>query len=230
MGNRGQKRAETVEDLPPPADKRACNLQESRPSTSNTSVQANRHSSSSGAEINDHDMDTSSSASGSSQSEMDIEKDSAYGSCESDEAGHRNSELREYQRQRSLGDHGRFKNILSSLSEKEDDSEKLILLTELCEVLSFCNEHSLSSITSDALSPHLVMLARHESSPDIMLLAIRAMTYLCDLYPRSAAFLVRHDAIPVLCQRLMAIEDMDVAEQVKLIFMCVFLLQFITLF
>ncbi|KAL0309765.1 UNVERIFIED_CONTAM: E3 ubiquitin-protein ligase UPL4 [Sesamum radiatum] len=65
----------------------------------------------------------------------------------------------------------------------------------------------------DSFSPVLVRLARHESNPDIMLLAIRAITYLCDVNPRSSGFLVRHDAVPALCQRLMAIEYLDVAEQ-----------------
>ncbi|EXC16279.1 E3 ubiquitin-protein ligase UPL4 [Morus notabilis] len=208
MGNRGQKRAETVEDLP--ADKRACNSMEFRPSSS---AQAPLNSANSTAETDEPDMDTSSSASASSRSEGEPEKDSAYGSCDSDDAEHRHSEIRDYQRQRSSNDHGKFKRILSSLGEEREDSGHLALLTELCEVLSFCNEYSLSSMTVDSLSPHLVKLARHPTNPDIMLLAIRAMTYLCDVYPKSSGFLIRHDAVTVLCQKLMAIEDMDVAEQ-----------------
>jgi E3 ubiquitin-protein ligase TRIP12 len=58
------------------------------------------------------------------------------------------------------------------------------------------------------------MLSRLESNPDIMLLAIRALTYLCDVFPRASVFLVKHNAIPAICQRLMAIEYLDVAEQV----------------
>lgn len=213
MGNRGQKRAETVEHLP--ADKRACNSMEFRPSSS---AQAPLNSANSTAETDEHDMDTSSSASASSRSEGEPEKDSAYGSCDSDDAEHRHSEIRDYQRQRSSNDHGKFKRILSSLGEEREDSGHLALLAELCEVLSFCNEYSLSSMTVDSLSPHLVKLARHPTNPDIMLLAIRAMTYLCDVYPKSSGFLIRHDAVTVLCQKLMAIEDMDVAEQVSFMF------------
>lgn len=220
MGNRGQKRAETVEDLP--ADKRACNSMEFRPSTSNSSVQTHMNSTNSTAETNDHDMDTSSSASASSRSEGEPEKDSAYGSCDSDDAEQRHSDLRDYHRRRSSGDHGKFKRILSSLSEETEDSGQLAVLTELCELLSFCTENSLSSLMSDSLAPHLVKLARHETNPDIMLLAIRAITYLCDVFPRASAFLVRHDGIPALCQRLMAIEYLDVAEQVSLmLYLCV---------
>ncbi|KAL5546226.1 hypothetical protein UlMin_005913 [Ulmus minor] len=211
MGNRGQKRSELVEELP--ADKRACSSLEFRASSSNSSVQSHMNSTSSTHETNEHDMDTSSSASASSQSDGEPEKDSAYGSCDSDDANQRHSYLREYQRQRSSGDHGKFKRILSSLSEETDPSGQLVVLTELCEVLSFCTENSLSSMTCDALSPYLVKFARHETNPDIILLAIRAITYLCDVYPRSSGFLVRHDTVPALCQRLMVIEYLDVAEQ-----------------
>ncbi|KAG7964552.1 hypothetical protein I3843_09G176100 [Carya illinoinensis] len=214
MGNRGQKRAEMVDELP--ADKRACSSLDFRPSSSNSSVQTHMNSPNSAHETRDNDMETSSSASASSRSEGEPERDSAYGSCDSDDAEQRHSNLRhyrDYQRQRSSTDHGKFKRILSSLSEESGPSEQLASLTELCEVLSFCTQDSLSSMVSDSLSPLLVNLAKHESNPDIMLLAIRAITYICDVYPRSSNFLIRHDAVPALCQRLLAIEYLDVAEQ-----------------
>lgn len=210
MENRGQKRSEMVDELP--ADKRACSSLEFRPpSSSNSSAHTLISSTNSTTEANEHDMDTSSSASASSRSEGEPEKDYEY---DSDDAEQRHNDLVDFHRRRWPGDHGKFKRILSSLSEETDPSGQLALLTELCEVLSFCTESSLSSMTSDSLAPQLVMLARHETNPDIMLLAIRAITYLCDVYPRSSAFLVRHDVVPALCQRLMAIEYMDVAEQV----------------
>ncbi|KAG4383684.1 hypothetical protein GLYMA_13G136900v4 [Glycine max] len=208
MGSRGQKRPEMVDELP--ADKRACTSLDFRPSTSNSSVQTQMNST---VEAHDHDMDTSSSASASSQSEGEPEKDSAYGSCDSDDMEQHHSTLREYHRQRLSSDHGKFKNIIYSLSGQSEPSSQLAVLTELCEVLSFCTEGSISSMTSDLLSPLLVKLAQNESNPDIMLFSIRAITYICDLYPRSAAFLVHHDAVPTLCQRLLAIEYQDVAEQ-----------------
>ncbi|KAG4996143.1 hypothetical protein JHK85_027582 [Glycine max] len=208
MGSRGQKRPEMVDELP--ADKRACSSLDFRPSTSNSSVQTQMNST---VEAHDHDMDTSSSASASSQSEGEPEKDSAYGSCDSDDMEQHHSTLHEYHRQRLSSDHGKFKTIISSLSGLTEPSLQLAVLTELCEVLSFCTEGSISSMTSDLLSPLLVKLAQHESNPDIMLFSIRAITYICDLYPRSAAFLVRHDAVTTLCQRLLAIEYQDVAEQ-----------------
>ncbi|KAF9680312.1 hypothetical protein SADUNF_Sadunf06G0108100 [Salix dunnii] len=210
MGNRGQKRAEILNELP--SDKRACSSLEFRPSSSNSSIQAQINSENDNAETHDADMDTSSSGSASSHSdEEEPERDSAYGSCDSE--GPRHSSLREYQRQRSSGDHSRLRDCLSNLTEGTEPSGQLAALTELCEVLSFCTEDSLSSTMADSLSPVLVMHSRHESNPEIMLLAIRALTYLCDVFPRASIFLVRHNAIPAICQRLMAIEYVDVAEQ-----------------
>ncbi|XP_009358184.1 E3 ubiquitin-protein ligase UPL4 isoform X1 [Pyrus x bretschneideri] len=211
MESRGQKRTELDDELP--ADKRVCNSMEFRAISSNSSAQTHMNSVNSTPETNDHDMDTSSSASANSRSEGERERDSAYGSCDSDDADERHSELKDYQRRRSSGDHRKFKRFLSSLSEETDPSGQLAVLTELCEVLSFCTEDSLSGMTSDSLSRLLVRLARHETNPNIMLLAIRAITYLCDVYPHSSGFLVRHDAVPALCDRLMAIEYLDVAEQ-----------------
>ncbi|KAL5742867.1 hypothetical protein ACOSP7_029599 [Xanthoceras sorbifolium] len=211
MGNRGQKRLEMVVDLPD--DKRACSSLDFRPSSSGSSVQTHLNSTNSTPETHHKDMDTVSSASASSQSEGEPEKDSGYGSCDSDDADPRYSGLRDYQRRRSSSDHGKLRSILGSLNDEGDPSRQLIALNELCEVLSFGTEDSLSSMMVDSLSPTLVKLARHESNPDIMLLAIRAITYLCDVFPRSSGLLVRHDAVPTLCQRLMAIEYLDVAEQ-----------------
>ncbi|XP_017976957.1 PREDICTED: E3 ubiquitin-protein ligase UPL4 isoform X2 [Theobroma cacao] len=214
MGNRGQKRTETADELP--ADKRACSSLEFRPSSSNSSsIQTHLNSPNS---TPDADMDTSSSASASSRSDGEHEKeeDSAYGSCDSEDAEQqpRHHILRDYQRRRSSSDHGKLNNILSNLNEEGNgDSGQLAALTELCEVLSFCTEDSISSLMADTLSPILVKLAKNESNANIMLLAIRSITYLSDVFPRSSGFLVRHDAVPALCQRLLAIEYVDVAEQ-----------------
>lgn len=209
MGTRGQKRAEIVDELP--ADKRACSSLELRPSSSSSPVQTPIKPPNPTLEAQDGDMDTSSSASVSTRSEGEGEKDSAYESSDSD-GEQRDNSLRDYQRRRP-GDHGKFKRVLSSLGQEVDDSAVLAALTELCELLSFCTDSSVSSLMADTLSPVLVKLARHETNPNIMLLAIRAITYLCDVHSRSAGFLVRHDAIPALCQRLTAIDYGDVAEQ-----------------
>ncbi|VFQ94842.1 unnamed protein product [Cuscuta campestris] len=198
MESRGQKRTDTDDELP--ADKRACSSLEFRASSSNSSAQTTPREGHGG------EMETSSTTSGSNHSDGEGERESTYGSCDSDS-------YREYYNQRSSGDQSKFKNILLSLTEESEESVQLVALNELCELLSFCSGSSLSSLMTDSFSPVLVRLARHENNPDIMLLAIRSLTYLCDVHSRSSAFLVRHDVVPALCQRLLAIEYLDVAEQ-----------------
>ncbi|KAM6563564.1 LOW QUALITY PROTEIN: hypothetical protein CsatB_023562 [Cannabis sativa] len=170
------------------------------------------NSTNSSAKTGDHDMDTTSSASASSRSEGEPEKDSTYGSCDSDDAEQRHSKLRDYQRRRTSGDREKFKRILLVLNEETEESGQLVVFTKLCEVLSFCTENSLSSMTADSIIS-LSCSQKYETNPEIMLLAIKAITYLCDVYPRSSGFLLRHDAVLALCQRLMAIKYLDVAEQ-----------------
>ncbi|KAL3628555.1 E3 ubiquitin-protein ligase upl4 [Castilleja foliolosa] len=153
------------------------------------------------------DANMEASSSESARSEGDGERESASGSYDSD------TSLHEYYTNRSVSDQSKFKRMLSSLSEEMDESGQLSTLTELCELLSFCSDRSLSSHMVDSFSPILVRLARHETNPNIMLLAIRAITYLCDQHSRYSGYLVIHNAIPALCQKLLAIEYLDVAEQ-----------------
>ncbi|KAL0709011.1 hypothetical protein Bca4012_015989 [Brassica carinata] len=215
MENRGQKRMEVVDDELP-ADKRACNSQDSRTSTSDSSAQEAANGTSSGHENTDADMDTSSSDSPSTHSEKEEqeEEDSDYGTCDdSDDNDPRHQELQDIQYGRSSDDQQKLSSLVARLTEEVDPSLQLTGLTELCEVLSFCTEDSFSTVLADALSVVLVKLANHESNADIMLLAIRAVTYLSDVYPRSVAFLVKHETLPALCNRLLTIEYLDVAEQ-----------------
>ncbi|KAH9605620.1 hypothetical protein KSS87_002672 [Heliosperma pusillum] len=215
MESRGQKRSETSDELH--VDKRACNSVEFRPSSSTMTPDALVTPSSSDFEAHEEDMETSSSPSPSGQSDGDEERDSPYNSDDSndmnDDGDHRYSSLREYQRNQSSRDSFKFNGIISSLSNDADPSVQLVALTELCELLSFAVGDSITSPLTNQLVPLLVKLAKHESNPDIILLAIRALTYLCDVSPRSSSCLVSHNALPALCQRLMMIEYLDVAEQ-----------------
>ncbi len=52
-----------------------------------------------------------------------------------------------------------------------------------------------------------------EHSPDMMLLAARALTFMADVLPPSSGAIVRAGAVPALCARLLAVEYIDLAEQ-----------------
>jgi E3 ubiquitin-protein ligase TRIP12 len=52
------------------------------------------------------------------------------------------------------------------------------------------------------------------ASPDVMLLAARALANLVDVLPSSCSAVVHYGAIQCFCARLLTIEYMDLAEQV----------------
>jgi E3 ubiquitin-protein ligase TRIP12 len=109
---------------------------------------------------------------------------------------------------------GRLKKILAGLRADGEDGRQVEALTQLCELLSIGTEESLGSFSVDCFVPVLVGLLNHESNPDIMLLAARALTHLCDVLPSSCSAVVHYGAVPCFCARLLTIEYMDLAEQV----------------
>ncbi|XP_010436956.1 PREDICTED: E3 ubiquitin-protein ligase UPL3-like [Camelina sativa] len=108
---------------------------------------------------------------------------------------------------------GRMKKILSGLRSEGEEGKQVEALTQLCEMLSIGTEDSLSTFSVDSFVPVLVGLLNHESNPDIMLLAARALTHLCDVLPSSCAAVVHYGAVSCLVARLLTIEYMDLAEQ-----------------
>ncbi|GMI83508.1 KAKTUS, UBIQUITIN-PROTEIN LIGASE 3 [Hibiscus trionum] len=108
---------------------------------------------------------------------------------------------------------GRLKKILSGLRADGEEGEQVEALTQLCYMLSIGTEESLSTFPVDSFVPVLVGLLNHESNPDIMLLAARALTHLCDVLPSSCAAVVHYGAVSCFCARLLTIEYMDLAEQ-----------------
>lgn len=108
---------------------------------------------------------------------------------------------------------GRLKKILSGLRADGEEGKQVEALTQLCDMLSIGTEDSLSTFSVDSFVPVLVGLLNHESNPDIMLLAARALTHLCDVLPSSCAAVVHYGAVSCFCARLLTIEYMDLAEQ-----------------
>ncbi|XP_034605412.1 E3 ubiquitin-protein ligase UPL3 isoform X1 [Setaria viridis] len=108
---------------------------------------------------------------------------------------------------------GRLKKVLVGLRADGEDGRQVEALTQLCEMLSIGTEESLRAFSVDSFVPVLVGLLNHESNPDIMLLAARALTHLCDVLPSSCSAVVHYGAVPCFCARLLTIEYMDLAEQ-----------------
>ncbi|KAL3814018.1 hypothetical protein ACJIZ3_015286 [Penstemon smallii] len=109
---------------------------------------------------------------------------------------------------------GRLKKILSGLRADGEEGKQIEALTQLCDMLSMIGtEESLSTFSVDSFVPVLVGLLNHESNPDIMLFAARALTHLVDVLPSSCAAVVHYGAVSCFVARLLTIEYMDLAEQ-----------------
>ncbi|KAK7754448.1 Ubiquitin fusion degradation protein 4 [Diatrype stigma] len=113
----------------------------------------------------------------------------------------------------------RLREILSNLRQKGDPSVQAIALQELSEILLVSNEDNLSGhFSPDAFVKELVALMQPneftgEENPEIMLLACRCLANLMEALPASTANVVYGGAVPVLCQKLLEIQFIDLAEQ-----------------
>lgn len=61
--------------------------------------------------------------------------------------------------------------------------------------------------------PLLVHVLQRDAGPELMLLATRAIAYMVDSVPHAGRACVTHGAIPSLCEKLLTIEYIDLAEQ-----------------
>ncbi|KAI9847487.1 MAG: Ubiquitin fusion degradation protein 4 [Sclerophora amabilis] len=112
----------------------------------------------------------------------------------------------------------RLRDILNNLKQKEDPSVQLIALQELSEILLVSTEDNLSGhFSSDQFVKELVTLMQPsefgEENPEMMLLACRCIANLMEALPAATANVVYGGAVPVLCQKLLEIHYIDLAEQ-----------------
>ncbi|KAL4435190.1 hypothetical protein ABPG77_001872 [Micractinium sp. CCAP 211/92] len=112
----------------------------------------------------------------------------------------------------AVGGSQRVRSILVMLRD-EDEGQQLAGLTELCEYLSISTEDTLAAFPTEQVVPLLVNFLGYEHSPDLMLLAARALTFLADVFPPACGSIIRHGAVPAFCARLLTIEYIDLAEQ-----------------
>ncbi|KAL2870305.1 HECT-type E3 ubiquitin transferase UFD4 [Aspergillus lucknowensis] len=112
----------------------------------------------------------------------------------------------------------RLRDILQNLRMKDDPSLQLIALQELSDLLLVSNEDNLSGqFSPDPYVKELVSLMQPnefgEENPEIMLLACRCLANLMEALRGSVANVVYGGAVPILCQKLLDIQFIDLAEQ-----------------
>ena len=111
----------------------------------------------------------------------------------------------------------RLRDILNNLRQKDDPSIQLIALQELSEILLVSNEDNLSGhFSPDQYVKELVTLMQPSEfgeNSEMMLLACRCIANLMEALPQSTANVVYGGAVPILCQKLLEISFIDLAEQ-----------------
>jgi len=113
----------------------------------------------------------------------------------------------------------RFRDILNNLRRMDDPTMQMMALEELSNLLLVSNEDNLAGqFSPDPYVKELVALMQPnpitgEENPEIMLLACRSLANLMEALRGSVANVVYGGAVPVLCQKLLDIQYIDVAEQ-----------------
>ncbi|EPS41980.1 hypothetical protein H072_4065 [Dactylellina haptotyla CBS 200.50] len=113
----------------------------------------------------------------------------------------------------------RLRDILNNLKNKEDITIQMLALQELSEILLMANEDSLSgNIATDQFVKELVIIMSEpdmfgSENPELMLLACRCLANLMEALPSATSNVVYGGAVPVLCQKLLEIQYIDLAEQ-----------------
>eukprot|EP00670_Eutreptiella_braarudii_P010542 CAMPEP_0174313358 /NCGR_PEP_ID=MMETSP0810-20121108/4922_1 /TAXON_ID=73025 ORGANISM="Eutreptiella gymnastica-like, Strain CCMP1594" /NCGR_SAMPLE_ID=MMETSP0810 /ASSEMBLY_ACC=CAM_ASM_000659 /LENGTH=206 /DNA_ID=CAMNT_0015422095 /DNA_START=20 /DNA_END=638 /DNA_ORIENTATION=+ len=123
------------------------------------------------------------------------------------------SGMNEFAAQHGMLGREKMDTLMAGLNENADENQQLNCLTELCNFLSIGTEDTVSGFRSDAFVPLLVQCMRKEHNIDIMILAARALTHLMEALPSSCNTVVAAGAVKVFCEKLLAIEFIDLAEQ-----------------
>ena len=117
------------------------------------------------------------------------------------------------------GTNSRLRNLLEQLRTKEDPSVQLIALQELSELLLVSNEDNLAGhFAPDQYVKELVTLMQPneltgDENPEMMLMACRCIANMMEALPAATASVVYGGAVPILCQKLLEIHFIDLAEQ-----------------
>ena len=113
----------------------------------------------------------------------------------------------------------RLRDILNNLRQNDNPTMQMVALEELSNLLLVSNEDNLSGqFSPDPYIKELVALMQPnpltgEENPEMMLLACRSIANLMEALRGSVANVVYGGAVPVLCQKLLDIQYIDVAEQ-----------------
>lgn len=110
-----------------------------------------------------------------------------------------------------------WQTLLEGIND-ENETMQLQCLMELCNNLVLMNEETLHDFRVEQFIPPLVNILQEGEDPNMMLYACRSFYHIMEALPGSVSLIVltmvRYNAIQVLCEKLLSIEYIDLAEQV----------------
>lgn len=109
--------------------------------------------------------------------------------------------------------HARLQQLRTAISTPDSDEQQIDALSELCEFLSVGTEESLVSFSVNMFVHPLVNLLHVGSNVEIKIYAARALTHMMEALPSSSSAIAVDGAAGPLCENLLSIEYIDLAEQ-----------------
>lgn len=109
--------------------------------------------------------------------------------------------------------HSRLQQLRNAIASPESTEQQLEALSDLCEFLSVGTEESMVSFSVNLFVSPLVNLLRTGPNIEVKIYAARALTHMMEALPSSSSAIAINGAAGPLCQNLIAIEYIDLAEQ-----------------
>eukprot|EP00002_Diphylleia_rotans_P029183 TRINITY_DN592_c0_g1_i1.p1 TRINITY_DN592_c0_g1~~TRINITY_DN592_c0_g1_i1.p1 ORF type:complete len:1552 (+),score=341.65 TRINITY_DN592_c0_g1_i1:107-4762(+) len=110
-------------------------------------------------------------------------------------------------------DPSQLRTLAEKLQPHQDESTQFEALSSLCHILSMATEETLSNFNAESYLPLLGQLLNAEHNPNIMLLACRTLTHMMDVIPQTIPLAIKNEIPTSLCEKLLNIEYIDLAEQ-----------------
>lgn len=108
-----------------------------------------------------------------------------------------------------------FQEIAEQLESGSDEFKTLDALSQLKSALMYANEDRVRPLPTSIVKA-LVRILGQRHSANLMVTAAETLNQLCESLPSTLDSLIRHGALPVICECLLSIEVIDAAEYVSL--------------
>lgn len=109
--------------------------------------------------------------------------------------------------------HSRLQQLRNAIANPDNTEQQLEALSDLCEFLSVGTEESMVSFSVNLFVGPLVNLLRTGANIEVKIYSARALTHMMEALPSSSSAIAINGAAGPLCENLLTIEYIDLAEQ-----------------